>query len=86
MKTQSPDTDPQIEAILIDAYRKMTPAQKLERVKQMNRAIQELQLVDIRRRFPAAGENEVRMRLAARWIPAPLMKKAFGWDPGEQGY
>ncbi len=36
------DTHPKIEALLIEGYRKMSPSQKLERVRALTRAVQEL--------------------------------------------
>ena len=80
------DTDPKIMAILIEGYRKMTPAQKLERVFALTRAVQQLALADIRRRHPDAGEREQALRLASRWIDPELMRSAFGWDVRQEGY
>ena len=53
---------------------------------QLTRAVQELALVDIRRRHPGADEREQRLRLASRWIEPELMRDAFGWDVREHGY
>ncbi|MDY7095016.1 MAG: hypothetical protein SX243_18740 [Acidobacteriota bacterium] len=87
MKSKLPsDTDPAAEAILIEGYRAMSVAQKLERVRQLTRAVQELALIDIRRRHPEADERELALRLASRWIEPDLMREAFGWDPDEAGY
>lgn len=87
MKTELPnDTDPATEAILIEGYRAMSVAQKLERVRALTRAVQELALVDIRRRHPEADERELALRLASRWIEPDLMRRAFGWDPRDSGY
>jgi hypothetical protein len=86
MKTQVNDTDPRIEEMLIEAYRRMTPAEKLASVQAGNRAVQALQLADIRRRHPDAGERELQLRLASRCIDRDLMVKAFGWDPDVEGY
>ncbi len=80
------DTDPAIEALLIEGYRRMSPAEKLERVRAMTRAVQELALVDIRRRHPDADEREQALRLASRWIEPELMVRAFGWDVRKVGY
>jgi hypothetical protein len=44
------DTYPRIEALLIQGYRAMSAAQKLERVRALTRAVQELALLNIRRR------------------------------------
>ena len=52
--TQSPDTSPEIEAILIEGYRKMSAEQKLERVRQATHAAQQMALVGLKERFPEA--------------------------------
>ncbi len=36
MRTQSPDTPPEIEEILLDRYRRMSPLEKLLRVFELN--------------------------------------------------
>ncbi len=80
------DTDPRVEAMVIEGYRRMTPSQKLERVRALTRAVQELALMDIRRKHPDADEREQMLRLASRWIEPDLMVRAFGWDAREVGY
>ena len=86
MRPQSPDTDPKIEKLLIEAYRRMPVWQKLAIVGDLNEAVQAVAMADIRRRYPDASEHECRMRLASRWIDAELMRKAYGWDPAKEGY
>jgi hypothetical protein len=80
------DTHPAIRTLLIEGYRKMSPAQKLERVRALNHAVQQLALMDIRRRHPDADEREQALRLASRWIEPELMVRAFGWDVRKVGY
>jgi hypothetical protein len=80
------DTHPKIEAFLIEGYRKMSPTQKLERVRALTRAVQELALLDVRRRHPNADAREQALRVASRWIERDLMVRAFGWDVREVGY
>ena len=82
----SDDTDPVIEEFLIAGYRRMSTAEKLERVRELTRAVQQLALMDIRRRHPEADEREQALRLASRWIEPELMLRAFGWDVREKGY
>ena len=82
----SNDTHPRIEGLLIDGYRRMSPAQKLERVRALTRAVQELALLDVRRRHPNADEREQALRVASRWIEPDLMVRAFGWDVRKVGY
>ena len=80
------DTNPRIEAFLIEGYRKMTPAQKAERVRALTRAVQELALLDVRRRHPDADAREQALRVASRWIDRDLMVRAFGWDVQKEGF
>jgi len=80
------DTDPAIEALLIEGYRKMTPSQKLEIVSQLTRAVQELAMADVRRRHPNADARELELRVASRWLVPELMLAAFGWDVEKMGY
>jgi len=82
----SNDTHPATETLLLEGYRKMTSIQKIERVRALTFAIQELALLDIRRRYPEADITEQSLRLASRWIPPELMLRAFGWDSREAGY
>lgn len=75
-----------LEKWLIERYREMSPSEKIERVRAITAAVRELALVDIRRRHPQADEREQALRLASRWIEPELMRRAFGWDVGTQGY
>jgi len=77
------DTEPRLDALLIEAYRAMSAQEKLERVTALTQAEQRLALLDIRRRYPDASERELALRLASRWIDADLMRRAFGWDVHE---
>ncbi len=80
------DTHPTVEALIIEGYRRMSPAQKLARVAALTRTVQELALADIRQRHPAASIEEQSLRLASRWLEPDLMLKAFGWDVEKAGY
>lgn len=80
------DTHPEIEKMLIEAARRMSAAEKFRRIEELNRSLDLLAWADVRRRYPDADEWECRLRVASRRLPADLMRKAFGWDPGEKGY
>ena len=84
--TEPNDTDARIEAVLVAGYRAMSASQKLARVTALTRAVQELALLDIRRRHPEANQRELALRLASRWIDADVMKRVFGWDVRVAGY
>ena len=80
------DTHPVVEAMIVDGYRRMSPSQKLGRVAALTRALDELVLADVRRRFPNASEREQALRVASRRLDAETMRRAFGWDPDREGY
>lgn len=77
------DTNPQVEAFIVEGYRRMSAAQKLARVTELTRTVQQLALADIRRRYPTADKREQSLRLASRWLEPDLMRRAFDWDVNE---
>ena len=85
-KTQSRDTNPRVERLLIEAYRRMTPHEKAEKISQLSQACTDLAISGIRSRYPKADEREIRLRLGALRLPRQTMIKAFGWDPHKEGY
>lgn len=80
------DTHPEVEARLINAYRAMSPARRFEIACMLTRTVQELALIDIRRRHPGASERELALRLASRSVDPHLLEVAFGWDVRVEGY
>ncbi|MCL0097163.1 hypothetical protein M1O19_01320 [Dehalococcoidia bacterium] len=86
MKPQLTDTPPQIQKELIQGYRKMTPRQKMQRVNELNRTVQQLALLRIRKQYGDISEREQMLRLAALWLDRETMTKVFNWDPDKEGY
>ncbi|MFA0752270.1 MAG: hypothetical protein IMHGJWDQ_000017 [Candidatus Fervidibacter sp.] len=80
------DTDLKVAQRLIVAWRQMKPEVKLKKVQEMNRFLVSLIEADVRQRYPRADEQEIHLRVASRWLPVELMRKAFGWNPPERGY
>ncbi len=80
------DTAPEIERKMVELYRKMTPSQKAERVRQLSQTVEQLALSDIRRRHPEESPREWKLRMVSRYLPADLIRRAFGWDPVLKGY
>jgi hypothetical protein len=79
------DTSPTIEKYLIEGYRRMPPAEKLRRVDEMTKAVQQMALARIRQQYGDIPEREQRLRLASLWLDRETMIKGFGWDPVEKG-
>jgi len=87
MKTQSPDTPPEIEEILLEGYRRMAPLEKLQQVFELNHMAQTMAATRIQAWYgPNLSEQELRLRLAALWLDRETMIAAFGWDPDIKGY
>jgi hypothetical protein len=86
MLTHIHDTPPHIPKILIAGYRNMSPQQKLQRVSQLTRAVQQLALARIRKHYGIRSEREQRLRLASLWLDRDTMIRVFHWDPHKEGY
>jgi len=86
MTHQFHDTSPHIQKILIAGYRRMSPQQKLKRVNELTKSIQQLALARIRKQYGKISEREQRLRLAALWLDRETMIRVFHWDPREKGY
>ena len=86
LKFEFQDTPPHIQKMLIAGYRNMTLQQKLQRVGELNKAIQQLALARIRKQYGEISEREQRLRLAALWLNRETMIRVFDWDPQKAGY
>lgn len=81
------DTSPAAERVLIEGYRRMSPRDKLQRVVELNHALEQLARARIRQQYgDGLTEREMRLRLAALRLDRDVMVKVFGWDPHEEGY
>jgi hypothetical protein len=86
MKNKIHDTPAYVQRLLIAGYRNMTPQQKLQRVSELNKAVQQLALARIREQYGDISEREQRLRLAALWLNRETMIRVFDWDPQKTGY
>lgn len=75
------DTTPEARALMIEAYRRMTPAQRLRRMGELNRMVQTLAAARIRAEHPHAPDREIQLRVAALWLGRDLMLQTYGWAP-----
>jgi hypothetical protein len=87
MKPMSLDTPPEVEEILIQGFRRMSPQEKLRRVLELNELVERLAEARIRARYgPDLSERELLLRLAALRLDRQTMIEVCGWDPEEKGY
>jgi hypothetical protein len=87
MKTQSADTPPDIEEMVLERYRQMTPQEKIAILQGLNWTAMQMALAGIRMRHGSdLPEREQQIRLAALWLDRETMIKVYGWDPEVEGY
>ena len=84
--TQSPDTSPEAEALLVARWRAMEPWQRIAIVCDLQRAADEAAIVGILERHPAAAAGEIGLRLAALKHGRDFAVKFLGWDPQVHGW
>lgn len=75
------DTHPAVEAVLLEGYRRMSPADKLRRVEALNETVLQLAAARIRTEHPGLTDRGLRYRLASLWLDRNLLERVFGTDP-----
>jgi hypothetical protein len=78
MRTQSPDTSPEAEKVMVDLLRRASSARKWQMVEDCNRAAKDAALARLRATYPTDSERQLRRRLASLWLGDELASKAFG--------
>jgi hypothetical protein len=86
MKPLSSDTTPEAQQVLLGLLRNASADQKLKLTFGLIQTLRKLVLADLARRFPAAGEEELRRRLISRLLPPEDVIRAYGFDPKAAGY
>jgi hypothetical protein len=87
MKPMSPDTPPEVEEIVNERYRQMSPQEKLAAFQELNRAMLLMAVAGIKARHGKdIPERELQLRLASLWLDRETMIKLHGWDPEIEGY
>ena len=81
MRTQSPDTSPEAEQVLIDLLRRAPAWRRLQLADRMSATVRELCLAGLRSRHPNASEVEMRRRFADIHLGTDLAAKVFGPPP-----
>ena len=78
MRTQSPDTSPEAERVLIELLRQAPAWRKLRMVEDTNRSVKDLLRTGLRQRFPQDSPAMLRRRLADLWLGPELGAAAYG--------
>ncbi len=80
------DTPGEVHAFVVTRWRGMSPCERLDRVAGLNQACEQLAEAGVRRRYPAASEDEVRRRALALRLGRETMVRVYGWDPAVEGW
>ena len=75
------DTDPQALEVFLRLHSEMTPGQRAARIFELSAFQENLQRSSVRSMYPAAGERELFLRVAARRLDRQTMIRVYGWDP-----
>ena len=79
------DTSPDALAVQIELYRRMTPAEKADRLRALTLAVNTLALAGLRQRHPKADERELQLRLAVLRLGEELVARAYHWQLPRDG-
>ena len=85
MKTQSPDTSPEAERVLIERIRQTPLWRRLQLADQMSLTVRNLSIAGIKVRYPHATDQEVRRRFADIHLGPELAAKVYGPLPAAFG-
>jgi len=83
MRTLAADTHPEAERVLIELWRRASPARKMGMILSANRTARALALTGLRERYPHESPARLRRRLADLWLGPELAAKAYGPLPPE---
>ena len=81
MKPLASDTSPEAERVLVELWRRASPARKIEMVLSANRTARALAMSGLRQRYPADTPARLQRRLADLWLGPDLATKAYGPPP-----
>lgn len=79
MSARPLDTTDEAWSIVEEGIRRMTPAERVQRAISLTIFGHRLALANIRRLHPEEDDRKHRLRLAARYIDAETMRRAFGY-------
>ena len=78
MRTQSPDTSPEAERVLIELLRAAPPWRKLAMLNDANRSVRHLAMNGLHQRHPEESSARIRRRLADLFLGEELATLAYG--------
>jgi hypothetical protein len=77
------DTSAEARAVMFKLYRQMSPARKLEIVRQLTLAANQIALSGLRSRYPSESEGALLLRLARLRLGDELVDQVYGLGTGD---
>ncbi|MGD1069131.1 MAG: hypothetical protein ABSB15_03240 [Bryobacteraceae bacterium] len=77
------DTHPDALRIFLDLNHRLPVERKVAQIVEMYETMNATYAAQERRSHPEACEREIFFRVAARRLGREMVKKAYGWAPGE---
>ena len=83
MRTQSPDTSPEAEQVLIELLRRAPAWRRLQLADRLSATVRSLSMAGLRVRHPGASDVELRRRFADIHLGPELAAKVYGPQPAD---
>lgn len=83
MRTQSPDTSPEAERVLVELLRQAPAWRRLQLADRMSSFVRGLSLAGLQARYPHATKAEVRRRFAEIHLGHKLATEVYGPQPAD---
>ena len=77
------DTHPEALRVFLDLNHRLPVERKVAQIVEMYETMNAIYAAQERRSHPDADEREIFLRVAARRLGPEMVKKAYGWAPGE---
>ncbi len=81
MAARLSDTHPKAETVQLEILRAMPPWRKFQLASELTMTVRQLALEGLRERYPGAGPEELRRRLATLLLGPELARKVYGPEP-----
>ncbi|MDA0838066.1 MAG: hypothetical protein O3B01_29230 [Planctomycetota bacterium] len=78
MRTQSPDTSPEAERVMIELLRQASPSRKFQMIENNQRLVRAAAMTGLRERHPDEPDGQLKRRLADLLLGRELASKAYG--------
>lgn len=77
------DTHPEALRVFLDLNHRLPVERKIEQIIEMYETINATYAAQERQEHPEADDREIFLRVAARRLGREIVKRAYGWAPGE---